>query len=383
MTVQIQTTTDRSHRDDDRWRAVIRRDPDADGTFVYAVLTTGVYCRPSCAAKRPRRQNVTFHASPAAALRQGFRPCKRCRPNDASLAAAHADVVARACRLIDSSDARPNLASLADAVKMSPSHFRRIFVAETGLTPKAYATAHRARRLRKALPASASVTAAMYETGFNSSGRFYDDAPRALGMTPARFRAGGAGEAIRFAVGQCSLGSILVAASQRGICSIALGDDPAALLRELEDRFPRAQLIGGDKQFDQLIARVVAFVEQPARGLRLPLDVRGTAFQHRVWRKLCEIPPGQARNYGEIACQLGKPRSTRAVARACAANPIAVAIPCHRVVRRDGALGGYRWGIARKGKLLRMEQTMEQTADARPSASPPAAAPPTMPHVVS
>jgi AraC family transcriptional regulator of adaptative response/methylated-DNA-[protein]-cysteine methyltransferase len=249
-----------------------------------------------------------------------------------------------------------DLDALAAAVEMSPSHLHRIFKVQTGLTPKSYALAHRARRVRRALSKNNSITTAIYDAGFNSSGRFYETSSQLLGMTPRTFRAGGEGATIRFAVGECSLGSILVAASQRGICSIALGDDPAALVEEFQDQFPKAELIGGDEEFEQWVAQAIAFVEQPALGLRLPLEVRGTAFQHRVWMKLREIPYGQTRSYTQIAQALSEPKAARAVARACAANPIAVAIPCHRVVRTDGSLSGYRWGIERKARLLEAER---------------------------
>jgi AraC family transcriptional regulator of adaptative response/methylated-DNA-[protein]-cysteine methyltransferase len=272
-----------------------------------------------------------------------------------STANSLAETVAAACRLIAEAETEPDLKTLASAARVSPWHFQRVFKSLTGLTPKAYATAQRAQRVRRELPRSGSVTAAIYKSGFNSSGRFYAASDRMLGMKPATFRAGGQGAAIRFAVGQCWLGSILVAASQIGICSIALGDDPDALVRELQDQFPQAELIGGNRAFEKLVARVVAFVERPGLGLKLPLDVQGTAFQERVWRKLCEIPRGETRSYSQIARELGEPRAMRAVARACAANRLAVAIPCHRVVRTDGSLSGYRWGVGRKAKLLRRE----------------------------
>jgi AraC family transcriptional regulator of adaptative response/methylated-DNA-[protein]-cysteine methyltransferase len=238
---------------------------------------------------------------------------------------------------------------------MSRFHFHRVFKSVTGVTPKAYAAAHRAQRMRDELPRSHSVTAAIYGAGYNSSGRFYAASADVLGMKPTDFRAGGTGAAIRFAVGECSLGAILVAATETGVCAISLGNDPGALLRDLQDRFPKAQLIGGDKSFEQLVARVVGFVEAPALGLDLPLDVRGTAFQQRVWQKLREIPAGSTASYTEIARRIKRPKAVRAVAAACAANAIAVAIPCHRVVRNDGALAGYRWGVERKRSLLARE----------------------------
>jgi AraC family transcriptional regulator, regulatory protein of adaptative response / methylated-DNA-[protein]-cysteine methyltransferase len=340
---------------DERWAAVLRRDVAADGRFYYAVRTTEVYCRPSCAARRPRRENVAFHATCAEAEAAGFRPCKRCRPNEAALAERQAAAVAGACRLIEEAEEAPSLAALATTAGLSRFHFHRVFKAVTGVTPKAYADAHRARRVRDELAQRETVTEAIYGAGFNSSGRFYAAAPGLLGMTPTEFRAGGEGASIRFAVGECSLGSILVAATEKGVCTIHFGDDPEVLVRELQDHFPKAQLIGGDARFEQLVAQVVAFVEAPARALDLPLDVRGTAFQQRVWQALREVPPGTTVSYAEIARRIGAPRGVRAVAQACAANPLAVAIPCHRVVRRDGALSGYRWGVERKQALLERE----------------------------
>lgn len=341
--------------DDDRWTAIVGRDAGADDIFYYSVATTGVYCRPSCAARLALRQNVAFHVTCADAERAGFRPCKRCRPNEAPLAERHADAVARACQLIESAGDVPSLDTLAKAVAMSRYHFHRVFKAVTGMTPKAYAVAHRAQRVRDVLPASSSVTEAIYDAGFNSNGRFYATSAAALGMAPAKYRAGGAGAVIRFAVGECSLGAILVAATGKGVCAILLGDDPGVLVRDLEDRFPKAHLIGGDGDFEELVAKIVGFVEAPRLGLDLPLDVRGTAFQQRVWQALREIPVGETASYTDVAKRIGSPKAVRAVAGACASNAIAVAIPCHRVVRNDGGLSGYRWGVERKRALLDRE----------------------------
>ena len=338
--------------DADRWRAVAGRDRRADGAFCYSVATTGVYCRPSCGARLPRRENVAFHLSPRDAERAGFRACKRCRPGEID---RQAEAVAQACRLIERSETAPALGELAKAVSLSPFHFHRLFKAATGVTPKAYADAERGRRMRAALGKSRTVTEAIYDSGFSSSGRFYAAAPQRLGMTPKSFRAGGAGETVRFAIGETSLGSLLVAATDKGIAAIQFGDDPEQLLHELQDRFPKAYLVGGDASFEQLVGGVVACVENPTAGLDLPLDVRGTAFQQRVWQALRQIPVGATASYSDIAERLGMPKAARAVARACAANAIAVAIPCHRVVCNDGALSGYRWGIARKRALLNRE----------------------------
>lgn len=342
--------------DESRWRTVVERNPNADGFFVYSVKTTGVYCRPHCSARLANRENVTFHDSPEQARRAGFRPCKRCRPDCASILDQQHAAVTRACRLIEEAETPPSLADLSAAVDMSPHHFHRVFKAIAGVTPKAYADGHRARRARDELAGGASVTEAMYNAGFNSNGRFYATSTGQLGMTPSAFRDGGAGASIRFAVGECSLGSILVAASDKGVCAIFLGDDPNALARDLQDRFPEAHLTGGDDAFDRWVAQVVGLVEDPAAGLALPLDIRGTAFQIRVWEALRKIPFGSTASYAEIAERIGRPAATRAVAQACAANPLAVAIPCHRVVRSDQALSGYRWGVERKAELLRRER---------------------------
>lgn len=340
---------------DPRWARVLARDAAADGQFVYGVKTTGVYCRPSCPSRRPRPENVVFFADGDAARRAGFRPCLRCQPDQPSLAARHAEVVARVCRLLEEAEQLPSLAALAQAVQLSPHHLHRMFKAQMGISPRAYGVALRARRVQEALLQGAGVTQALHDAGYGSSGRFYAAAEGVLGMTPGAFRAGGARAQIRFAVGQCSLGAILVAASERGVCAILLGDAPEVLVQDLQDRFPRAELLGGDAAFETLVATVVGFVEQPGRGLDLPLDIRGTAFQQRVWQALREIPAGTTLSYTELAQRIGAPRAVRAVAGACAANALAVAIPCHRIVRSDGGLSGYRWGVARKQALLTRE----------------------------
>ena len=338
------------------WSAVERRDRTADGTFVYSVRTTGVYCRPSCAARLPRRDNVAFHKTCTDAERAGFRPCKRCRPNASTLAEVHAGAVARACRLIEEAEEAPSLEALARAAGMSRFYFHRVFKAVTGVTPKAYAAGHRGKRVREELSSGESVTEAIYGAGFNSNGRFYAAAPGLLGMTPTQFRSGGSGNVIRFAVGECSLGAILVAATAKGVCAIEFGNDPEMLVRALQDRFPRAQLLGGDKAFERLVAEVVGFVEAPGRGLDLPLDIRGTAFQQQVWKAIRDIPAGSTASYRDLAKRIGAPKAVRAVAQACGANAIAVAIPCHRVVRTDGSTSGYRWGVERKRALLDREK---------------------------
>ena len=339
-----------------RWAAVVGRDHRADGTFFYSVETTGVYCRPSCGSRRANPKNVRFHRTSADAERAGFRPCKRCKPDQPPLEQLHAAKVAEICRVIEAADPTPRLAALAKRARLSPYYFHRVFKAVTGVTPRAYAAAHRTKRVRSELEKrNKTVTEAIYDAGFNSGGRFYETSDQLLGMTPTDYRAGGTDTEIHFAVGECSLGSILVAQSPKGVCAILVGDDPEPLVRDLQDRFPRAALVGGDAAFEQVVARVIGFVERPVLGLDLPLDVRGTAFQQRVWQALREIPVGSTVSYTEIAGRIGAPSGARAVARACAANALAVAIPCHRVVRTDGSLSGYRWGVERKRKLLKRE----------------------------
>jgi AraC family transcriptional regulator of adaptative response/methylated-DNA-[protein]-cysteine methyltransferase len=340
---------------DPRWAAVVARDPQADGQFVYAVKTTGIYCRPSSLARLPKPQNVEFFDTAEQAEAAGYRPSKRASKDQSDVATKHAATVATACRQIASAETLPTLNELAQTAGLSPFHFHRVFKAATGLTPKGYATAQRSRKVRERLADGGSVTDALYEAGFNSNSRFYEAADQLLGMKPGDYRAAGQNNDIRFAVGQCSLGAILVAQSERGVCAILLGDDPHQLVCDLQDQFRKANLIGADSGFEQLIAEVVGFIESPAIGLDLPLDVRGTAFQERVWQALREIPAGTTASYAEIAQRIGAPTSMRAVAQACGANRLAVAIPCHRVVRSDGNLSGYRWGVERKRQLLERE----------------------------
>ncbi|WP_184705809.1 bifunctional DNA-binding transcriptional regulator/O6-methylguanine-DNA methyltransferase Ada [Rhizobium lusitanum] len=341
--------------DDPRWARIVARDKAADGELWYTVSTTGVYCRPSCPSRAANPKNVALHDTLESARATGFRPCKRCNPDGLSLESGNAALIARACRMIEDSEEEPSLETLAGALDRSPSYFHRLFKSTTGLTPKDYAAADRAKKVRESLDIGNSVTEAIYDAGFNSSGRFYEKSTGMLGMTPTQYRRGGENEEIKFAVGQTSLGAILVASSKKGVASILLGDDPDELVRDLQDRFPKAHLIGADRDYEALIARVVGFVENPLVGLDLPLDVRGTAFQRRVWQALQEIPVGNHVSYAEIARRIGAPKAVRAVAGACAANNLAVAIPCHRVVRNDGALSGYAWGVDRKRALLERE----------------------------
>jgi AraC family transcriptional regulator of adaptative response/methylated-DNA-[protein]-cysteine methyltransferase len=340
---------------DPRWARVLTRDRSADSAFFYSVATTGIYCRPSCPSRRANPKNVRFHESVAACQAAGFRPCRRCKPDQLSQEAQNAEIIANVCRWIEQAEEPPNLTEMAARAGLSRYHFHRLFKAITGVTPKNYSVERRAAKVRKELTRSRTVTEAIYDAGFNSNGRFYEKSEEILGMSPTNYRDGGAGAAIRIAVGECSLGSILVACSEKGICAISLGDDPQALVRDLQDRFPKAEVIGADRTFEALVAQVIGFVETPAIGLDLPLDVRGTAFQQRVWRALRDIPLGARVSYSDIAQQIGAPKSMRAVAGACAANALAVAIPCHRVVRNDGALSGYRWGVERKRALLERE----------------------------
>jgi AraC family transcriptional regulator of adaptative response/methylated-DNA-[protein]-cysteine methyltransferase len=355
MLTRSPKATPPSAADDPRWPRIVARDKAADGHLWYSVSTTGVYCRPSCPSRTANPKNVQIYDSLASAKATGFRPCKRCNPDGPSLDHENAVLVAKACRLIEDSEEELSLEELADAVGRSPGYFHRMFKAVTGLTPKDYAAANRAKKVREGLACGSTVTEAIYDAGFNSSGRFYEKSTDMLGMTPSQYRAGGANEEIKFAVGQTSLGAILVASSTKGVASILLGDDPDKLVRNLQDRFPKAHLIGADSDYEALVARVVGFIEVPGIGLNLPLDVRGTAFQQLVWQALREIPVGETASYVEIAQRIGSPKAARAVASACAANNLAVAIPCHRVVRNDGELSGYAWGVERKRALLDRE----------------------------
>ncbi|TAN22351.1 MAG: methylated-DNA--[protein]-cysteine S-methyltransferase [Acidobacteria bacterium] len=317
-------------RIDPRWQQVLARDARADGLFVYAVRSTGIYCRPSCAARRPRAEYVSFHADGAAARAAGFRPCLRCHP--------------------DARGQGPGAGGQGEAAR------RRQFRAATGLPPREWAAAARDEKVRRSLRQGRSVTEAFYEAGFNSSGRFYAAADRALGMLPVRFQRGGAGASIAFACGTSSLGTVLAAESERGVCAILLGDDAGELEAELRRQFPQASLAAGGAAMERRLRQVIALVEAPAAAHALPLDLRGTAFERRVWRALRRVPAGARLSYGELARRLGMPGGARAVARACARNRLAVAVPCHRVVRGDGELAGYRWGVERKRTLLAREQ---------------------------
>lgn len=341
---------------DPRWERILRRDRTADGLFWYSVITTGIYCRPSCPSRRPHAENACLHATLEEARATGARPCQRCDPDGAHAEASHNGLVARACRSIEASETCPTLEVLAKEAQLSPTYFQRVFKRIVGLSPRQYGEACRAGRVRATLRSSATVTDAIYAAGYASSSRFYEQAESLLGMKPRALHRGAPAERLRFAVGECSLGVILVASSARGVVAILMGDDADTLARDLQDRFPNAELVGADPDYAEHVAQVVALVETPALGLELPLDIRGTAFQQRVWNALRAVPVGQRVTYTDIAKAIGHPESVRAVANACGANALAVAIPCHRVVRRDGALSGYCWGVGRKTALLEREK---------------------------
>jgi len=350
MAQQMTDTT----TDEYRWNAVRARAAGV-GQFFYAVKTTGVYCRPGCSSRPPKRTNVEFFDSAAEAQRAGYRPCKRCRPDGVANGDKTTQLVERACRMIERADDPVPLAELAAKAAMSAGHFQRLFKGIVGLTPRQYAATHRTQRFRAGLRAGDSVTAAIYSAGYGSSSRAYEGVAHRLGMSPAKFRNGAPGLAIRYAIAKCYLGFVLVAATGKGICAIEFGDDRDALAAQLRDRFPRAEVRLADKDFASTVDAVVALLENPARGLNLPLDIQGTAFQQRVWSALQDIAPGQTVPYAEIAERIGSPTAARAVAAACASNRLAVAVPCHRVVRADGDVSGYRWGVDRKRELLRRE----------------------------
>lgn len=339
------------------WKAVLEREQSPDPQFFYAVKTTGIYCRPNCPSRRPKRQNIGYYATATQAESDGFRACLRCRPDQKSSAEKMASRIALACRTIETAEDEPSLEDLARQSGLSTFHFQRTFKAAMGVTPKAYAKAHRMKRFQDILGSNkASITSAIYDAGYTSSSRFYETATRTLGMTPKQVRKGGQDVKILFAIGECTLGSVLVASSAKGVCSMLLGDTPEAVLNDLQGRFPNAELIGNDPDYETLIAQVIRFVDDPRYGFELPLDIQGTAFQQRVWEALRDIPIGTTASYGEIAAKIGAPKSFRAVAQACGANNIAVAIPCHRVVRSDGAVSGYRWGVERKSAILEIER---------------------------
>ncbi len=352
--------TETALSDDARWAAVVARDLAADGTFVLGVKTTGIYCRPTCPARRPKRENVAFYPDPAAARAAGFRACKRCEPDAEPERRLMAQAVTAAARLIEAAVAdeapAPTLEALAARAGYAPHHFHRMFKRATGVTPRTYANALRAKRADAALAAGDSVTETIHAAGYGSASRFYAEAGARLGMAPAVRRDGGRGETIRHASAETSLGRVLVAATDRGVCAITFGEDDAAHEAWLRRRFPKAAIASADAAFAETLAAVVDLVERPGAGAGLPLDLRGTAFQERVWRALQAIPVGSTASYAEIAAAIGRPGAARGVATACAANAVAIAVPCHRVVHKDGTISGYRWGVARKAELLARER---------------------------
>lgn len=356
--------------DDERWQALVRRDRRADGAFLYAVKTTGVYCRPTCCSRTPNRKNVLFFGSCEQAERRGFRACKKCRP-DVTAVAEVPPAVQTACELMDRAETPPTLEELARAVDLSPSYFHRLFKRTTGITPRAYAVTRRSERFRAELRRRSTVSEAMYEAGYSSSSRCYEETGRVLGMTPAQYRQGGAGQTIRVAVVSCSLGALAIAATQRGICSIQFDNDPQSLRDDLAVQFPRARILDADPELSQWVEQIVRFVDSPRDRLDLPLDIQGTAFQRLVWQQLQAIPAGMTVSYTELAERVGKPHAVRAVASACAANQIAIAIPCHRAVRKDGQLSGYRWGVERKRELIDREAAAASDREPSDASSAP------------
>ena len=339
-----------------RWRAVLARDRRYDGAFVYAVRSTGIYCRPSCASRKPRRDRVTFFPVPEAAEHAGFRPCRRCRPSAANPADPRVALVREVCRAIDAQpDAPARLAALSERAGTTPHRLLRAFRAVLGLSPRQYRDERRLDRFKIQLKRRKQVSPALYEAGYGSTSRVYERAHAQLGMTPATYGRGGAGTRIAFAVVPCALGRLLVAATARGICRISLGDDADALERGLAAEFPAATIARDDDTLRHWVAEITAHLDGRQPTLELPLDVRATAFQRRVWEALRNIPYGSTRSYSEVARAVGNAKATRAVARACAANPVAIVVPCHRVVREDGDLGGYRWGVQRKRAFLKQE----------------------------
>ena len=339
-----------------RWQAVLQRNPQSDGAFVYGVLTTGIYCRPVCTSRLPNRENVRFFDTWQDAQEAGLRPCKRCTPQAVQMPNEAAAAVEKACKVIEEADKEPTLNQLAETVGLSPAYFQRLFKKTVGITPKQYAREIRLGRIRTHLRKDSSVTEAVYHAGYGSGSRFYEKATESLGMKPTEYQNGAAGLSIHFAIVQSYLGWVLVATTNTGICRIDLDDSREVLKKRLESTFANASFLEDDADIGDIVAQTIAFLEVPATGLDLPLDIQGTAFQHRVWSALQRIPFGQTASYGEIARQIGDPKAARAVAGACASNPVAVAIPCHRVVKSDGGLGGYRWGIERKRALLEREK---------------------------
>jgi AraC family transcriptional regulator, regulatory protein of adaptative response / methylated-DNA-[protein]-cysteine methyltransferase len=341
---------------DRRWEAVVANNPKADGAFFYAVKTTGIYCRPTCKSKMPKPDNVVFFSTIAEAETAGFRPCKRCQPNSESPQAEREQLITNICKTIETSEQQLSLNELTQMAGLSPYHFQRVFKQIVGVTPKDYAKGERAKRLRDRLQQDSSITATIYEVGYESSSGFYTEATNILGMKPKEYKKGAKHQEIRFAVENTNLGWVIVAATEIGICAIALGDNPDELVSEIHRRFPQAEFCNDDLTFKALVADVISTIEMPKRSLNLPLDIQGTAFQQQVWQVLQAIPVGSTLSYQQVATEIGNPKAVRAVASACAANKLAIAIPCHRVVGSNGSLSGYRWGVERKKALLELEK---------------------------
>ncbi len=354
LTTKLNDATDEA-----RWQGVLDKNSSLDGSYFFAVKTTGIYCRPSCSSRVPKRTNVIFYLTTEEARTAGFRACLRCAPDGVTKQQQQTAAILHACRLIENSDERITLQVLAHQVGLSEHHFHRVFKDVTGVTPHDYYKSRQIAQIGQALQSTATVTEAMYAAGFNSSGRFYENTNAMLGMTPKAYKAGGQNEVIRMAVRTCSLGLVLVAATTRGICTIEFGDNQAALEKTLNTRFPKALIISEDAEFKQWLTQLLAHIELPKKALQLPLDIRGTVFQQQVWNALQAIPLGQTASYGDVATRIGKPKAVRAVATACASNVLAIAIPCHRVVRGNGELSGYRWGVERKRKILNSETKLE------------------------
>lgn len=343
------------HSDRQRWKAITARDADADGCFVYAVITTGVVCYPSCPSRAALPENVRYYSDSAAAIADGFRYCRRCRTDLPPLAVRHRELVVNACRLIDESDVSPRIDALASALSVSRYHLQKLFKAHVGVSPKIYAQAIRDSKLRQALGIQSSVTQALLEAGYTSHSSFYADVQKRLGMRVTKLRQGSTGVSIRYAFSQSPFGLIVVAETQKGICCILFGDTRKALTAELATRFPQAVLHHDKVGMQSRLEAVLQQISLPDASAEIPLDIQGTAFQEKVWRALQRIKPGQRASYAEVAKAIGQPAAARAVASACAANPVAVLVPCHRVVRGDGSLSGYRWGVERKKRLLDSE----------------------------
>jgi AraC family transcriptional regulator of adaptative response/methylated-DNA-[protein]-cysteine methyltransferase len=336
-----------------KWQHVVARDARQDGRFVFAVRTTGIYCRPSCPSRRPRRDSVEFFANPNEAERAGYRACLRCKPTQISEQARY---VAHARKILDGAESTVTLAELSKRLELSPFHLQRLFKRATGLSPREYQSARRVQQLKSGLRKGDDVTTALYDAGFGSPSRLYEQAPQQLGMTPGEYRRGGAGANVRYAIVATPLGRMLVAATDRGLCAVRFGETAVQLERDLRAEFHAAEVHREDKALREYVEPLLAAIRGESPTIDLPLDIRATAFQRKVWETLKKIPSGETRSYTDVAREIGEPSAVRAVARACASNPVAVAVPCHRVVRSDGELAGYRWGIERKKKLLEREQ---------------------------